>query len=353
MPTWNETLQSPVNYSVGTAASRAGSYAKGYQIINRSLTFAIWASSDPSVAVGGGTPIYPGTSVTWQQDGDLWLIAEGPNTAVTISYDVSSWQPNPIAVATAILNSGVIIVDNPVLLANRISTTQTYDISRYQSVFIQVERAGGNSNTYAQVQIGFDYPGGLGGSTPLFSRVIELPPTGVNAQPVLYSAVFPCVGSTLKLTIVGPIQVIAIASNRPTSSDMQQQVTNFNMASAGVGPSSYLHEAEPNGGPVAAGNTYYYVPPWHGLIKITLVVVITAGQTAPILTVASWDPNAGGAWYERTQTTGTQVIAALQTYVAIMDFPMVGSMIRASIANLNPGAFTNGWLTVTPIRNGL
>lgn len=157
-------VQQSVNITVsGRAAVRAGSYKPPYRIINSSLGATIWIADNPSVATGRGTPVNPGTSTMWSTTGDLWIIL-GEDTAsvnegsaeVILSYDVSDWQPNPIAIATAILNSGVLVIDNPAIIISATSDNNTggipvvygpFDVSRYSSLILSLSVGTGLGTT--------------------------------------------------------------------------------------------------------------------------------------------------------------------------------------------------------------
>jgi hypothetical protein len=153
-------LQQSVTLRVTPNIIRGGSYPAGYQIINTSLQATIWVSPNAGMSSGQGTPVYPGTSLVWNTDNNLFLILGNDAQSVAagfadiiLSYDTQNWQPNPIAIATAVINSGVLIVDSPVeIITNNIYSTAgvatVYDVSRYSSLQMYVNPSAGTTLTF-------------------------------------------------------------------------------------------------------------------------------------------------------------------------------------------------------------
>jgi len=338
-------LQSPVNYTVLTSASRAGSYDGPYQIINRSLEFAIWAAGNPSVSVGTGTVIYPGTSATWEQDGDLWLIPEGGTAEVTISYDVSTWQPNPIAIATAILNSGVIVVDNPVeFFANLVLTgnpTDLFDISRYQSISVDFN-AFPNPIVTKELNVYIEWYESENLGTLIATQLVQFIP---GADTPKWSAQLPCIGAFVRFSCVGQAGssclVQAVASHRSVDTMTQ---TIYENSTGTVSPWLYIRTDAINNGQNIANN---YWGPWYGEIECTIDFA-TAGPPGAnsVVSYNSWIPGAPGllaAELIDNRWLVTPFGMSMQTR-----FAMAGSMMQASIVN-GTGVNTTFYFKVKPL----
>lgn len=124
------------------------------QIINTSLTDTVWvggSSNVTSTGQGGAIPVYPSTQLAWSRtnvDTGLWAIhdATGTATVALIVTDSVEWQPNPIAISTAIatnlVTSGVVTQDRPEVIAFW-STTLPFnnpvvDTSKYLSLDLAV-----------------------------------------------------------------------------------------------------------------------------------------------------------------------------------------------------------------------
>jgi hypothetical protein len=126
---------------------RIGSFGPS-RIINTNLAGAtLWIGNESVVRDGLGIPIAGGTSAPWTGQGDLWAIlgtdasSVGQTIQVVVTSLVDDWQPNPIALAIAILNSGILLVDNPVTLFNQQNPntnggTATVDVSTFQSLYV-------------------------------------------------------------------------------------------------------------------------------------------------------------------------------------------------------------------------
>lgn len=147
-----QIVRAPANYTVtsSTAPLRAGSYPAGYQIINRSVQATIWASDNSAVRDGQGIPIPGGTSITWTQDGDLFLVlgtdaltVQAGSAPVTISYTSEDYQPSPAAIAVAVLNSGQLVSARQQKLSvgsivDGLGGVINLDVSTYQSLYLEL-----------------------------------------------------------------------------------------------------------------------------------------------------------------------------------------------------------------------
>lgn len=146
------SIQASVTVRSATQPLRVGAYGPSL-VINTSFAATVWISETDDVRDGLGVPLGPGTSAEWTGASDLWVIlgtdagSAGQAPVVIVTSAVAQWQPNPIALATAILNSGIIAVDQPAVLLSRASANPianpvvgsvlgVFDVSRYRSVIV-------------------------------------------------------------------------------------------------------------------------------------------------------------------------------------------------------------------------
>lgn len=170
--------------------------ADSFMVINDSPGTVIWCDNDSSVTVGNGTPLYGGTSLRWTYP-QLWIVGE-EEADVIVTSDVDQWEADPVAVATAILNSGQLIVDDPIqvfLGGFGSSGTGEFDVSKYQTVSITMNCGGLTSVTNPTVvRLRFTSAG-----QTVLTRIL----TFINAREVQMT--FPIVGDSVSLrTTLGP-----------------------------------------------------------------------------------------------------------------------------------------------------
>lgn len=274
----NQSRQA-VNCTVTRQNKRFGSYPGGYQIINQSLYTTVWASDNPGGAPNQGTPISPGTSIVWASDGDIFLVVGNDATSVdpllgnstalcVLTYDVQNWQPNPVAVAAAVLNSGVIVVDNPVaLIADGNKPigylSPTIDVSRFQSIALSIQ---GNAFPPYAVNVTF-YATALG-TQPLATYQIN---SGQIGTSVRHTQAFNVVGAFVVVQIVsstGPINVSMFGSFRRLTTDALTYV--------GAPTSTYsklYSERYPAIGAGAAGPLEQFFIPYYGVATVFIFAI--------------------------------------------------------------------------------
>jgi hypothetical protein len=278
----------PVNITVRSTPIRGGSYPAGYQIINTSLEATVWVANNPAVAAGSGTPINPGTSIVWNTDGDLWLILGVDTTSVAagsadivLSYDVHSWQPNPVAIATAVLNSGVLIIDNPVTLLETTdlgvatNTYGAYDVSRYNSVILRFNLVTAIGTYPRSIKVVFTEEPVYSASSDLNQLyVIQWEISQAYTLGIQYSATIPIRGKYCFVWVSGAgnqdIDIALTASYRQSAYGSlgfgQSLVSGAGIAN---GRSFTLLETlvqiPPGGG---AASSIATVPPWHGEVEM-------------------------------------------------------------------------------------
>lgn len=179
-----------------------GRYNQAFTVINLGTNpnTTVWLADNAGMQIGQGTPLYPGTSFLWNAGGDLYAIAETDGVSVILSFDVTDWEPNPIAIAAAILNAGILLVDQPTLLFNGNldnAATDIFDIRTYQSLFVSI----------SPVEV-ITYPtcpryeniffGTTDGLFQLITRTIKVSGDGSG-----WSGALPCIGAGYRLSAVG------------------------------------------------------------------------------------------------------------------------------------------------------
>lgn len=228
----------------------------GYQIYNRDLNGTIWISTSQSVSDGQGTPIAPGTTVTITTDLDIYYILGSDTQSLTVNvalfvvtYDASDLQPSPVAIALAILNSGVLVIDQPTILLPSTAlgvSTFTYDISRYNSIYFDVTFNPNATFTY-------QFTDSTGTVDYRTINVINGGFGGGN----FWQAWVPAKGSHLKVSGNG-ITLTVAASYRQTQAEFNQKVLGANNAITSINTTIA-------GAPASAT---MLIPPWFGEVAI-------------------------------------------------------------------------------------
>lgn len=193
--------RAPVNATVTNVVPvRLAAFGGRYQVCNLSSSATVWLSNDSTAKDGVGTPLAPGASLVREVQGELWaaLGADAQSVAAgrcTVVLDpmIEQWS-NPVATALAILNSGVIVIDQqttlvPAQLNNPAVTTLTnIDVSRYRSIYVRfLYVAGSGSITFTW----FDSTGAIQLGQDAYSWV-----SGDNVNCSLH---IPVVGSILQV----------------------------------------------------------------------------------------------------------------------------------------------------------
>lgn len=257
----------PTPVTVTNKISRIQPYVAPYLIINQNLFATVWAANNAGLSPGGGTPIPPGTSVPWTSGGDIFFVlgndapsvAQG-SAAIIISYDASNWVPSPVAIATAILNSGTLVIDNPTPIVGPVAsfgpntTSIAYDVSHFNSLLVTVQQG----IITADSSFWIDWsPDGTTWSTTYPAQTWEMKLIG-GAQ---IKAIVPCVAKFFRIGCTNTTLVITIIASYRTV----QQTRQFLPASSPALP--VLLETSSF---VAVGGTsaIAYVPPWFGDVHI-------------------------------------------------------------------------------------
>lgn len=291
------TIQAPVQYRVTTSPTRAGNYPAPYTLINLSTEHTAWIANNAGLQIGQGTPLYPGTSLSWTQEGELWVVGSG-EFDVLVSYDVVDWEPNPAAIATAILNSGMLMVDNPEVLYDSpvfsSGTVATLDISRFQSISVNIGVT--TAGAHALDEISFRFRDSDSSSNmavyPLNFRNVSFSPDVFNGA---WQGTFPAIADTLEIVIGNMDAAILtfeiVGSYRPTDT-IRQSVQPFGFAT------DFVCAPIPQ---VAPSTLEYQLPPWYGEIEIDLNLIGgNAGDPIPYVAV-----------YAGTASNGNQIVTHL------------------------------------------
>lgn len=165
MPLGPAQDQYTVNVASTITPVKLAGFPGPFQVINLNTSATVWLADSSNVSDGNGVPLNPGSSLTWtgsQFTNELWgILGTDAQTAtqssvdIIISANVLGWQQNPVATAIAILNSGLILVDQPAILASVVGqsaatrnfpTTGTYAVNNYQSLIVRY-RVGGGAHT--------------------------------------------------------------------------------------------------------------------------------------------------------------------------------------------------------------
>lgn len=216
-------------FTVGTTPGEAAGISGPFQVINGSTTATVWLADNSVVSDGHGIPLYPGTGMVWtggQNTGQLWAVLGLDSASQTagsapifIGSTVRDWQANPIAVAVAILNSGLVLVDNPKLLANlSLNSATTYqsaaiDVRGFQTLQIRVVRSSVPNHTF---DLNFNWIDANNGNILGVDSYRWTATDFLNMQTAI-----PCRGGFVTVSVqtapaaVNPDTVLLIGSNRP------------------------------------------------------------------------------------------------------------------------------------------
>jgi hypothetical protein len=257
--------RSPVRYPVrSTSPVRiAGSTDAPFRVINLG-TSTVWVSDNSGLIPGAGTPIYGGTSLQWVKPSQLWAIAD-TTSEILVTTEIDDWVGDPtaasIAIATQILNTGVIIVDNPVPLLTQALTgpglSGAVDISKFQSLDVSVSlvtAAGGTD----EIDLLFTDSGTTTYRTSLNFTVVGH----------VWTAQIPCYGNQLQFSIpFGSRFNMYVAGSHRQVSQVRQRIDVAGQ------PQVDLVFGAPS--LVGASTTSFIAPPWHGRLAMECEVSAT------------------------------------------------------------------------------
>lgn len=275
----------PITYSINDAHPTriAGRNDPPYRVIHPGTMGTVWLSENSGMKIGQGTPLHAGTSIVWIKESEVFAIADSPNQTIILSTDVEEWQPDPAAIAAAVLNSGVLVIDDPQLIfdstrigvANSISATPNIDVSRFQSVLVELEILQlGSTGGRNAAQVSFDNDGNLDivqSYTIQFEEVgqqwiAEVPATASSVEIVWYDDTH--------------VHVTMLGSHRAVPKLRQRIIRTTRFSANGEIPLNILFETD--GVDIApGGNKEYVLPPWHGEVEMHIRTFTAGGLANP------------------------------------------------------------------------
>lgn len=284
--------RAPIKYGVqpNTPIRIAGSSDPPYRLINIGVEGVAWVSDNAGLRAGEGTPINPGTSFLWVRPAELYAVAETVPVTLILTTEIEDWQPDPAAIAVAILNSGVLVIDNPVALFSDTLDggngfdTGLIDVSRFQSLSVvsTCNALGGGNIDGFRVQ--FYHAAAPPPGTVSPARDIEY--TGVGE---IWMSSLPVIGRFVRAYSLTATQVILglFGSHRPQESIEQSA------AYSATTPSFDLWFA-PNATAILAGTSFLspLFSPWFGDLELQ-VFAIQGVSTALLIDVQRLSPVTG------------------------------------------------------------
>lgn len=306
-----------------------------YRIINESVEVTVWLSQNAGMRIGEGIPLFPGTSQLWEDDGGFYAIGEGTATLI-VTTSIRDWQPNPIALATAILNSGVLLVDDPQILYNAAlnapNFTPVFNTERFQSVQVLVENTGGAPGEFT---ITFYITDDLGLFVPTMTYQLDMTATD------RWSGHIPCMHNALRIRALsgGPYQVMVVSSNRQITGIRQDGGSPFLAADFNT--------------TVLPGNTLTQdIIPWFGMVRTQVQLVCAAAMATSELQQLTYDV-AGAASRVMQRVTPVAAGAAANQFQATLDYPLAGGSASVALVNNTAVNFTAVSMVTTPISGNI
>lgn len=321
-------ISQPVTLAVTTdKPARFAAANPPYTLLNLSVTGTAWIADNPGIQAGQGQPLYPGASLAWNAPGAIWLIGD-ENFSVIASQDITDWQPNPVALATAILNSGLILVDQPELIFNGSldnAASDVFDITTFQSLYVTITPV--DTVTFPTSTPRFDliwYEDAAGASFEVMKRTLRWADTAGNSA--AFKGVFPAIGAGFKVISQGAVSgadVQIVASHRPLH--LMQQALYANNGNA------LYYSIENIAG--AGGQFLAPLPPYIG--ECTWRATVSAGtHTTSVLDVQE---AIGGATATRMRDVFNQA-GTTSLWQAVLTVQCVGTAQRLRIVNNDASA---------------
>lgn len=337
-------MTQPVKYGVPTNQPVMLVAPDQVRIINLATSGKVWVGNNSGLRIGEGQPVNPGTSLLWTKAGAFYAIAEDAGSEVILTDNIEDYQPDPVATAIAILNSGVLVIDNPVDIFT--GTLQTgsvawIDVSRYQSLLINLVCTGLGvlAGDFALLEFSDD-----ANSIDRFYAVEFVDATAANNADT-WQASIPIVGKYFRAKMYGPgttVNAAITASNRPAYA-INQTIPTGTLTPAG--PAAFYWD---NGLTILAGVTLtIQCPPWFGEIEAN--VLFASGAAMGISNVA---------WLRKdinsVNFTGIDIFTpVLKNGATVFGYttriPAWGDSLRFQVANLTGGNFTNVAIRVGPV----
>lgn len=317
----------------------AGMTDAPFLIINTSVTSTVWLSSNPGITAGVGTPLNPGTSYNWNNPTDVWAVCNTGETAeLIVTTEVSDWQPDPVAIASAILNAGVLVVDRPVVILDAVTidgsnhATAQIDTSHYQSMIVEVffNATGGGAIDQLFIVFYDDNNNQVG------QHAIRYHPT----HGAFCRFTFPLRGSTVQFTngaASSSFIVNATLSARHVESiytEIRDSVTQdpcgYDAFSASL---------------AAAATLDLWIPPVFGTLQARTRVTTANPINNSVLFLAKYNSNRGA--FDFNIDSIALAPNGANIYTAVMTWTSNGEATRISLLNNTVGAIANVGITAT------
>lgn len=355
--------QSPVRYPVrSTSPVRIGgsSIDAPFRIINFGPS-NIYVSDNSGIRPGAGTPIYSGTSLQWLKPTQLFAIAD-TNADVLVTTEIDDWTGDPVALATAtaaaILNSGIVLIDQPQLLSNvQIRSSNNFstgliDVSHYQSIILQLDATTSFNTAVSNLcNINFYYS-----SNPAaVFRSIPLRFTDVGYPEGIWRGSLPIIGAFVEVASPTNTNVNCgiWGSNRPQER-IDQEILNAYYV-VGPNPANTNTDLFFESQVSYASGTFVRctIPPWYGELEISGRLVVTAATPAtgePQIHLTRWNPAtlAFNAFRSLQGTTVGIPSPGSRSLIYEDVVSMSGDPLRIQVFNSYATPLTNTTLRVTP-----
>jgi hypothetical protein len=353
----SNVYRAPITYSVPstTPIHIAGSKDPPVRIINTAVTGTVWLSDNPGLQAGQGTPLHPGTSLQWTRPTELFAIADsGLTVDIILTTEVDDWQPDPAAIAAAVLNAGVLVIDNPQTImqvaVNGPGSTSEADIGRYQSLNISIILATDNPVTPTDNRLQLLFTDG--GTTTYIVHLY------FAVQGQLWTAAVPCYGDGFSVSVLtdSTFNVFVSGSHRSIQT-IRQRIDEVDATGLTVsaGTSVFFDDLNLAGGRPVGDAIITTLPPWYGTIQVNV------RWTAPAVAAANFDLLIGnqinpGAFNATQQINGViiqGVPPAAHTYQCTANLVTAGESLQITTRNGYAAAGLSYSCRIVPVTGAL
>ena len=348
--------RAPVRYSISSTAPIrvAGSKDAPFRILNMETSGTVWLSENAGLRAGEGQPLHAGTSFLWLRPTELYAICDpGESCDIIITTEIDDWQPDPAAIAAAIVNSGIIIIDNPVTILqasiNGPGQISTIDISRFQSLNISIALDVDNpvSPLDNRIQLVFTD----GGTTSYIAQLV------FSTEDQVWTAAVPCYGDGFALNIVTDSTFVAFVSgsHRPVQV-IRQRIDEVDVNGTPVGAGTNVFFDTLAAGGIAVGDTQFVIlPPWYGtiLVDVRWVSPAVAAANFDLLIGSQIVPGAYNAYRQVNGVIVQGVAPAAHTYQCTTNIVATGDALVVTARNGYAAAGINFSARIVPLTGGL
>jgi len=305
----------------------------------------VWISNNTGIAPGIGTPVYPGTSLQWMNPSELFAVSANA-AEILVTSEIDDWQGDPIALATAIateiLQSGVVVIDNPVtlirlgVLTSTNTSTAIYDVSRYNTLTLDLGLLVAGTDS-SEVTLNFlDDLGNVLGSHSIMWHTPQSPRVRMS---------FPIRGSGVQLTQVtgSPMQlrIFAMVASSRIIQSIETQIVDIVVGD--------LYNWQAYNSSVAIGAAVdLWIPPWYGNMVAECRIGASAALGATELVLQRYN-GAGGGWAQFSKGVNFTIVNATGNVgVAELRYPTNGQATMVRLQNRSTVALSNAFMSVTP-----